>query len=104
MPALSEKLGGSTFESLDELIDAVFDEYQSKCELVRKDTKNKTNIKMKADVLWGFGIEDTMILADERTMDILNKYDFLQNATHLINNKVWFDCVLLLNKMKPRLF
>ena len=60
---------------------------------------------MKGDVLWTYGIEDnTMILADERTMDILTKYDFLQNATHKINNKVWFDNVILLNKMKPRLF
>jgi len=37
-------------------------------------------------------------------MDILQKYDFLQNATHLINNSVWFDCVIILNKLKPRLF
>ena len=69
-----------------------------------KDPKNKKNIKMKADVLWSFGIEDTMILSDERTMDILTKYDFLQNATHLINNMVWFNSVILLNKLKPRLF
>lgn len=60
---------------------------------------------MKADVLWAFGIEDnTMILADERTMDIIKKYEFLQNSTHSINNRVWFESVLLLNKMKPRLF
>jgi len=87
-----------TFESLDDLIDAVFDEYQSRAALDKKVTVKIT------DVLWFFGIENTMILADERTMDILQKYDFLQNATHLINNSVWFDCVILLNKLKPRLF
>ncbi len=59
---------------------------------------------MKADVLWAFGIDDTMILADERTIDILMKYDFLQNATHLINNPIWFQCVIILNKLKPRMF
>lgn len=87
-----------TFESLDDLIDAVFDEYQSRAALDKKVTVKIT------DVLWFFGIENTMILADERTMDILQKYDFLQNATHLINNSVWFDCVIILNKLKPRLF
>ena len=87
-----------TFESLDDLIDEVFDEYQSRAALDKKVTVKIT------DVLWFFGIENTMILADERTMDILQKYDFLQNATHLINNSVWFDCVIILNKLKPRLF
>ncbi len=92
------------FENLDELTEAVYSEYQSKVELASKDTKKKVHIKIKADILWAFGIEDTMILADERTIDILMKYDFLQNATHLINNSIWFQCVILLNKMKPRMF
>ena len=90
-----------TFQNLDELVEAVFDEYQKKVEL----TKGKKGITVKiTDALWMFGIENTMMLADERTMDILQKYDFLQNATHLINNSIWFDCVILLNKLKPRLF
>ena len=92
------------FKNVDELIEAIYDEYQSKAKLASKE-KKKVNIKIKADVLWAFGIEDnTMILADERTMDILMKYDFLQNATHLINNSIWFQCVILLNKLKPRMF
>jgi hypothetical protein len=84
-------------------VDAVFDEYQSKVELAKDNEKMKGKIKI-TDALWVFNIEDTMMLADERTMDILQKYDFLQNATHLINNPVWFESVILLNKLKPRLF
>lgn len=83
-------------------MDAVWDEYQKKVELTKGN--KKITIKIDKDILYIFGIENTMMLADERTMDILTKYDFLQNATHLINNKVWFDCVILLNKLKPRLF
>jgi hypothetical protein len=64
----------------------------------------KQNIKLDKDVLWVFGIEDAQILADERTMDIITKYDFLQNSLHTINNWVWFESCLLLNKVKPRLF
>ena len=61
------------------------------------------NVKI-SDVLWFFGIEETMILADERTVDILKKYEFLQADPSKINNPVWFEAVSLLNKMKPRMF
>ena len=90
-----------TFNSLDELIEAIWDEYQKKIELTKG---KKITIKIDKDILYVFGIEDAMILADERTMDILMKYDFLQNATHLINNSIWLQCVILLNKIKPRMF
>ena len=90
-----------SYNSLDELIEAIYDEYQKKVELTKG---KKITIKIDKDILYIFGIENTMILADERTMDILQKYDFLQNATHLINNFVWMTCVILLNKLKPKLF
>ena len=92
-----------TFDSLDELIEDIFEEYGKKLELTKGN--KKITIKLDKDILYMYGIEDnTMVCADKRTMDIIQKYDFLQNATHLINNKVWFDSVILLNKMKPRLF
>jgi hypothetical protein len=92
-----------TFNNLDELIESIFEEYHKKLELTKGN--KKITIKLDKDILYIFGIEEnTMICADERTMDIITKYDFLQNATHLINNKVWFDSVILLNKLKPRLF
>ena len=90
-----------SYSSLDELIEAIYDEYEKKVELTKG---KKITIKIDKDILYIFGIENTMILADERTMDILMKYDFLQNATHLINNSIWFNCVILLNKLKPRMF
>lgn len=86
------------FETLDELINNVFDEYQSRAE-----RNKKTTIKI-TDVLWYFGIEDPMCLCDERTMDILKKYDFLQADPSRINCLAWFEAVSILNKMKPRLF
>jgi len=96
-----------TFDSLDELIDRVFDEYQKKIELTKGN--KKVNVKI-TDALWAFGIVDndgignTMVLADFRTIDILQKYDFFQADPSRINNSCWFDAVSLLNKMKPRLF
>ena len=90
------------FETLDELIDSIYDEYQSRIKL-------KKDVKL-TDVLWYFGIVDnkgigeTMILCDERTMDILKKYDFLQANPSKINNLAWFESVSILNKLKPRLF
>ena len=91
-----------SYNTLDELIEAIYDEYENKIELTKGN--KKISIKLEKDVLYVFGIENTMILADESTIDILTKYDFLQNATHLINNAVWFQCVILLNKLKPRMF
>lgn len=92
-----------TFNTVDELVDSVFDEYQSRLKLNKKDVKI-------TDVLWFFGITDnkgngdTMCLADERTLDILKKYDFLQADPSKINNSAWFEAVVLLGKIKPRLF
>lgn len=96
-----------TFDSLDELIDGVFDEYEKKIEL----TKGNKKITVKVtDALWAFGIVDndgigdTMVVADFRMIDILKKYDFFQADPSKMNNSYWFDAVSLLNKMKPRLF
>ena len=99
-----------TFNTVDELVDSVFDEYQSRLKLNKKDVKI-------TDVLWFFGITDnkgngnTMCLADVRTIDILGKYDFLQASPcidemikNLVNTNIWFEAVKILSKIKPRLF
>ena len=71
---------------------------------------NKVKNAKISDVLWFFGITDnkgdgnTMCLADDRTIDILKKYDFFQADPSKINNSVWFEAVILLSKMKPKLF
>lgn len=52
----------------------------------------------------GINEDEVACLADRRTLDILRKYEFYKNAPHLIDDYVWFEAVIILNKQQPRLF
>ena len=56
-------------------------------------------------VLDNIGLDNTMQLADKRTLQILKEYEFYKQAPHLgFNCQAWFESVILLNKTQPRLF
>ena len=89
-----------TVNSSDELTELVYTEYQDR---LKRAVKSKASPKL-ADVFWFFGIEETIAIADARTLDIIKKYEYLKQAPYLINNSVWMDCVIILNRAQPRMF
>lgn len=46
-----------------------------------------------------------MQLSDKRTLQILKEYEFYKQAPHLgFDNQAWFEAVVILNKIQPRIF
>lgn len=72
----NDKLFGETTVSNDKILDSVCREY---------------NI-------------DSINLLDDRTLEIYKLFQFYKNAPHLINNAAWFEAVIILNQLEPRLF
>jgi hypothetical protein len=55
-------------------------------------------------ILKHLGIEP-MQLVDRRTMDIIMNYEaYRNNPFQFIDNQLWFESVIILNKLQPRLF
>jgi hypothetical protein len=50
------------------------------------------------------GIENSIEIIDERTIEIMQDYQFYKNAPHIINNSVWKKAYIILNQLEPRLF
>ena len=82
----------------------ISNKFEEKAELMKGMKIKPTTAKILDSTLFELGITDTINLTDDRTMDILLKYEFLQNATHTIDNQVWMDSVIILNRLKPRMF
>ena len=89
-----------TVNSSDELVELVYSEYQDR---LKRAVKSKASPKL-ADVFWFFGIEETIAIADKRTLDILKKYEYLKQAPQTINSAFWMECVVILNRMQPKMF
>jgi len=54
-------------------------------------------------VLFNLGIENSIDILDDRTLEILRDYQFLKFAPHTINNYAWKEAVILLNQLQPKL-
>lgn len=55
-------------------------------------------------ILKQVGVEP-MQLADRRTMDIITNYEAYQkNPFQFIDSQIWFESVIILNRLQPRLF
>lgn len=54
--------------------------------------------------LFKLGIEDSINIVDDRTIQIIKDYQFYKYAPHLINNYAWKEAVIILNQLQPRLF
>ncbi len=85
-------------------MELIGNKFEEKAELMKGMKTKPTTAKILDSTLFELGITDTINLTDDRTMDILLKYEFLQNATHTIDNQVWMDSVIILNRLKPRMF
>ena len=85
-------------------MELVSSKFEEKAELMKGMKSKPTMAKILDSTLFELGITDTINLTDDRTMDILLKYEFLQNSTHSIDNQVWFDSVINLNRLRPRMF
>ena len=85
-------------------MELVGNKFEEKAELMKGMKTKPTIAKILDSTLFELGITDTINLTDDRTMDILLKYEFLQNATHTIDNQVWMDSVIILNRLRPRMF
>ena len=55
-------------------------------------------------VLDRLGIENSIEILDNRTIEIMQDYQFYKNAHHVVNNSVWKQAVIILNQLEPRLF
>ncbi len=98
------KINDIEIKTQDELMELVGNKFEEKAELMKGMKSKPTAAKILDSTLWDLGITDSINLTDDRTTDILLKYEFLQNSTHSINNQVWFDSVIILNRLKPRMF
>ncbi len=85
-------------------MELVSSKFEEKAELMKGMKSKPTMAKILDSTLFELGITDTVNLTDDRTMDILLKYEFLQNSTHSIDNQVWMDSVIILNRLRPRMF
>lgn len=84
------------YDNLDDLILAVDEEHTE-----RKKLNNKIKI---IDTLWAFGLnENTIALADRRTIKLIQMYEFYKYSPHLMPYKIFFDTVGILRGQEPRL-
>ena len=91
-----------TYDTQQELIDSVAEEFESR-QKSKKESESNETIRI-SDVCWYFGLEDTINLIDERTLDLLQKFQFYKYSPHLIDNPVWYQAYLILDKLEPRMF
>ncbi len=52
------------------------------------------------------GLVDTMTITDKRTMQLLDMYNYYSSPATPpapFNSKIWFETVLILQKLQPRL-
>ena len=94
--------GDKVYENQEDLIEAVWDEYQER-EQSKKASQSKIENRI-SDICWYLGLEDTICLTDERTIDLLRKFQFYKYSPHLIDNPVWFEAYLILDKFEVRVF
>ncbi len=71
--------------------------------------ENTTLIKCLNTALFTLGIksDDTLCLADRRTLDLINTYSFYKHSPEKAFNpitQIWFDAYNLQSKLEPRLF
>lgn len=90
------------YQNQEELIEAVWEEYQDR-EQSKDDNETKIENKI-SDVCWYLGLTDTICLADDRTIDLLRKFQFYKYSPHLIDNPVWYEAYLILDKFEVRMF
>jgi hypothetical protein len=57
-----------------------------------------------SDVCWYLGLQDTICLADDRTIDLLRKFQFYKYSPYKIDNPVWYEAYLILDKFEVRVF
>lgn len=86
-----------TFDTLDNLI-----EHVSK---LLDDPINKD--KKLSQILEELGLSDTMTLLDDRTEQLLDLYSYFSSPatpSAPFRSKIWYDTVIILSNMQPRLF
>ena len=74
-------------------------------EIIEKGLADPYNSKKKLwQVMWELGIKDTVQITDHRTMQIIENYKFYKsNPRMAFDNEVWFQSVILLQSIEPRL-
>lgn len=63
--------------------------------------------KKLKQILEEIGLVDTMTLTDERTMQLINMFKYYSSPATPpapFNSKIWFDTILILQSLQPRLF
>ena len=88
----------------DELIDLIYVTYE---ELKRLDKKAELKHAFNQLDIWENEDIQPMQIMDKRTMDIISTYQFYQNSPEKAFNpipNIWFESVIILNRLKPRLF
>ena len=92
----------------DEIINEIFETYEAVKNELKDNPLTKeeplSDEKIMNTALFRLGITDTVNIPDRRTYDILNDYEFHKYAPHLIDNAVWKESVILINRLQPRLF
>ena len=60
--------------------------------------------KKLKQICYELGLDDTANLLDERTIQLMQLYEFYKSAPHLIEKTIFMDTVVILNQYQPRLF
>lgn len=91
---------GIQAENEKELYSIIFQEVERR-QSFKEGKKNGSDIIK--DAVWSLGLKPYNLI-DSRTLDILEKYEYLKYSPHLINNYPFFQSTIILNKLQPRLF
>ena len=95
-----------TYNNQEELINAIGCEFEERIDS-KKDNDTEGVIKL-SDACWYLGLQDTVNLFDNRTIDLLHKYQFYKYTPHLIDSQVWFDAFIIIDNLEksltPRFF
>ena len=88
----------------DELLDIITDTFT---ELKAFDEKAEIKHAFNKLGIWEGEEIQPMQICDNRTLQILDTYEFYKNSPDKAFNPIphiWFDSVIILNKIQPRLF
>ena len=92
---------GIIAENEKQLYALIFNEVEERKALYKEGELNVKEVIENS--IWKLGLKPYNLI-DKRTEDILNKYEYLKNAPHLIDNEPFYESTIILNKLQPRMF
>jgi hypothetical protein len=74
-------------------------------EVVESELEDEFNQEKKLhQICFEIGLNNTVNLLDQRTIQLCELYEGYKNAPHLIDKKIFLETVVILNQYQPRMF